>query len=131
MFIGFVFPSSHIFPDSYYAIKNPKVLKFTGKVLGVKYFRILLLFAFWRREQNRKTYFNGTKKCLKSFIFRTKQSEFGHFVAFIFILISSMLLLVYGYIFLVFILTRINIIGNVYPVILQRLHRLRIEKIIK
>ena len=127
-FIGFAYPSSNILPDRYYKIKNPLILKWIYKVLGIKYFRLLLLFAFWGRKNNRKKYFNGTKKGLKNFIFQTKQSEFGHLGAFIVILISSIILLVHGYVFLVIITTLINIIGNLYPIILQRSHRIRIEK---
>jgi len=130
-FIGFVYPSSRILPDSYYEIKNPKFLKCISKVLGIKYFQLFLLFAFWGRKTNRKKYFNGTKKGLKNFMFQTKQSEFGHIGAFVVIIILSFILLVHGYVFLVIITTLINILGNVYPVILQRLHRVRIEKITK
>jgi len=130
-FIGFAYPSSRIFSDSYYEIKNHKALNSISKVLGIKYFRLLLLFAFWGSKTNRKKYFNGTKKGLKNFVFQTKQSEFGHLGAFVVLIILSFILLIHGYIFLVVITTLINIFGNVYPVILQRSHRMRIEKITK
>ena len=45
-FIGFAYPSNRILPDSYYEIKNPIVLKHISKILGIKYFQFLLLFAF-------------------------------------------------------------------------------------
>ena len=130
-FIGFAYPSSNILSNRYYEIKNPKVLNYISKVLGIKYFRFLLLIIFWGRTNNQKKYFNGTKMGLKNFIFQTKQSEFGHFAAFIVILISSIILLLYEYLFLVIIITLINILGNVYPIILQRTHRMRVEKLIK
>ena len=130
-FIGFAYPTNRILPDSYYEIKNPKGLNTISKVIGIKYFRLLLLFAFWSRKTNRRKYFNGTKKGLKNFMFQTKQSEFGHLGAFVVIVILSVILLVHGYIFLVVMVTLINILGNVYPVILQRFHRMRIEKITK
>ncbi len=130
-FIGFAYPSSRILSDSYYEIKRPKALKSISKVLGIKYFRLLLLFAFWGRKTNRKKYFNGTKKGLKNFVFQTKQSEFGHLGAFVIIIILSIILLIHGYFFLVVVTTLINILGNAYPVILQRSHRMRIEKITK
>ena len=44
-FIGFAYPSSRILSDSYYKIKNPKSLNTISKVLGIRYFRLLLLFA--------------------------------------------------------------------------------------
>jgi hypothetical protein len=130
-FIGFAYPSSRIISDNYYKIKNPKALDSISKVLGIKYFRLLLLFAFWGRKTNRKKYFNGTKKGLKNFMFQTKQSEFGHLGAFVVIIVLSFILLFHGYIFLVITVTLINILGNLYPVVLQRLHRMKIEKIIK
>lgn len=128
-FIGFVYPSHKILPSSYYNIKNPKRLNYINKILGVKYFKWLLLFAFWGRGKNKKKYFNGTKKGLKNFVFQTKQSEFGHIAAFIVILILSVILLIHRHVFLVSIITVINIIGNLYPVILQRTHRIRIGNI--
>lgn len=130
-FIGFAYPSSRILSDRYYKIKNPDVLNYTSKILGLKYFRFLLLFFFWGRKSNRKKYFNGTKKGLHNFIFQTKQSEFGHLGAFLAILLLTIYLLVLGYYFLTLIMTFINIIGNMYPIILQRSHRMRIEKITK
>ena len=130
-FIGFAYPSSRILSDSYYEIKSPKVLNSISKVLRIKYFRLLLIFAFWGRKANRKKYFNGTKKGLINFVYQTKQSEFGHLGAFFIIIILSFILLIHGYIFLVIITTLINILGNLYPVILQRSHRMRIEKITK
>jgi hypothetical protein len=129
-FIGFAYPTNRILTDAYYKIKNPKKLNYVSKVLGVKYFKILLLIAFWGWKKNRKKYFNGTKKGLQNFVFQTKQSEFGHLGAFLVILISSVILLVYGYTYVVSIMTLINILGNVYPVILQRMHRARVQRLI-
>ncbi|MBQ0787615.1 MAG: hypothetical protein KBT69_08950 [Oceanihabitans sp.] len=128
-FIGFAYPSHKILPSSYYTIKNPKRLNYISKILGIKYFKFLLLFAFWGKEKNRKKYFNGTKQGLKNFVFQTKQSEFGHIAALIVILILSIILQMHGYFFLVGIITVINILGNLYPVILQRTHRIRIINI--
>ena len=97
--------------------------------MTLRYFQYFLLVTYWGKKKNRKKYFNGTKKGLVNFIFQTRQSEFGHLGAFLVILVSSLILLVRGYIFMVTIITIINILGNVYPVILQRSHRMRIEKI--
>lgn len=130
-FIGFAYPTSRILWESYYEIKNPKRLTAISKILGIKYFQFFILFAFWGWKKNKKKYFNGTKKGLKNFIFQTKQSEFGHLGALMVILILSLILLIHGYTFLVIIITPINIFGNLYPVILQRSHRLRIKEITK
>jgi hypothetical protein len=128
-FTGFAYPTHKLLPESYYYINNPERLKSIYKHLGVKHFRNFLLLAFWGREKNRKKYFDGTKQGFENFIFQTKQSEFGHLAAFIVILILTFVLLVNGYYFIPFVATIINIIGNIYPIILQRAHRVRIEKI--
>ena len=130
-FIGFAYPSSRLLSYAYYEVKNPKALNSLYKLLGIKYFRALLLFIFWGRKNNRKKYFNGTKRGLNNFIFQTKQSEFGHLGAFIITIISSIILFANGYVFIVIIITFINFIGNLYPIVLQRSHRIRIEKITK
>ena len=128
-FVGFAYPTSSLVSDRYYKIKNKKNLLFISNVLGLKYFQLFLLFVFWGRKNNRKKYFNGTKSGLLNFIYQTKQSEFGHLAACLAIIISSFILLFYEYFFIVFITTLINMIGNVYPIILQRSHRLRLEKL--
>tara|TARA_B100000795_G_scaffold64672_1_gene43771 strand:+ start:2194 stop:2766 length:573 start_codon:yes stop_codon:yes gene_type:complete len=130
-FIGFAYSSSKILPDRYYEIKNPRVLNYTSKVLGIKYFRVLVLFFFWGKKNNQKKYFNGTKKGLHNFIYQTKQSEFGHLGALLLILVLTIYLLAHKYYFLTLIITLINILGNLYPIILQRTHRIRIAKITK
>ncbi len=130
-FFGFVYPSSKILPDNYYKIKRPEQLKTIYKILGIKYYRIMLLFTFWGRKKNRKKYFNGTKQGLHNFIYQTAQSEFGHLAAFILISILTIHLITTDYIYLSLIILLINIFGNAYPIILQRFHRVRIEQILR
>lgn len=128
-FIGFAYPTSRIMPNSYYKIKKPEFLKLLYKLLGINYFRVFLLLIFWSRKKNRQKYFDGTRRGLNNFIFQTKQSEFGHLGAFIMILLSSIILLAHRYFYLILIVTIFNIVGNIYPIVLQRFHRMRIEKI--
>lgn len=128
-FIGFAYPTSRILPDSYYKTTHPKSLKSLYKLLGIKYFRALLLIAFWGRKNNQMKYFNGTKNGLHHFVFQTKQSEFGHLGASLMIVVYSAILATQGYFYLIVIMTILNILGNIYPIVLQRFHRVRIEKI--
>ncbi|MDO6597486.1 hypothetical protein Q4512_11215 [Oceanihabitans sp. 2_MG-2023] len=128
-FIGFVFPTHRILPNRYYRLKNVKALTTISNILGVKYFKYLLLIAFWGTKKNKTKYFNGTKKGLTNFVYQTKQSEFGHFAALVILLILSIGLLLQGYLLLVSIITIINIIGNFYPILLQRQHRIRVDRI--
>jgi hypothetical protein len=128
-FPGFAYPTNKLLPDEYYKIKKPKKLNYVSKVLGVRYFKLVLLIAFWGWKKNRKKYFNGTKKGLKNFVFQTKQAEFGHLGAFIVILISSVILFINGHMYVVLIMTALNILGNMYPIILQRIHRARVHRL--
>ncbi|MBT8196299.1 MAG: hypothetical protein HKO56_06880 [Bacteroidia bacterium] len=130
-FPGFVLPTHKLLSKKYYQIKNKKLLIQTYKFLRVDIFRQALLFAFWGSKKNRSKYFNGTKGGLQNFIYQSKQSEFGHIASFIIILALSLALVLKGYVLLSCLAISINILGNFYPVVLQRYHRIRIENILK
>lgn len=129
-FLGFAFTTSRILPNWYYRVKDRKKLNNLYKFLGLKYFKTILLYAFWGKEKNRKKYFNGTKSGIDNFDTQTRQSEFGHLGAFIAILLVSLFLLLKGHLILVILTTIINLISNLYPIILQRTHRIQIERVI-
>lgn len=129
-FLGFVYPTSKILPKTYYQIKNSARLKLIYKWLGVKYFKYFLLFTFYRKKDN-KNYFNGYKSGISLLNYNTKQSEFGHLLAFISILILSLILLYEGHKSVFIWIQPINILVNLYPIILQRNHRIVIERLLK
>ena len=128
-FAGFAFPTSRLMPKNYWLPKNPNQLNSLFSIMGVNTYKSILVLLFWGRASNKKKYYNGTRKGLEDFNFQTKQSEFGHLCAFVIILFASLLLLIKGYYLLVFIMTVINIIANLYPIILQRHHRIRIYRL--
>ena len=129
-FLGFAYTTYYLLPKSYYKINNPNKLKKYYNLFGVKYFKTFLLVVFWGKKGNRKKYFDGTKNGFDNFIFQTKQSEFGHFGSFIVLSLVSILLIGSNHYLIAGLAVIINIIGNLYPVILQRFHRMRIEKIL-
>ncbi len=129
-FLGFIYPTSKLLPNSYYQIKNPERLTIYYKWLGVNFFKYLLLITFYRKDDNKK-YFNGTKSGILLFDYNTKQSEFGHLLAFASIFILSLILLVEGHKALFIWIQPMNIIFNFYPVVLQRNHRIVIARLIK
>ena len=129
-FLGFAFPTSKILPNTYYKIRKPETIDFLYKMFGVKYFKLFLLKTFYRKEDNKK-YFNGTKAGIISFDFQTKQSEFGHLLAFLVIQLLALYLLSIGFVSIFFHTTLMNIILNFYPIILQRKHRIQIERLLK
>ncbi len=130
-FPGFVFPTHKVIPASYFHIKYPLCLKRIYTVLGVKYFRIFLIAAFWRRKKIRRSFFDGTRRGILNFIYQTKQAEFGHLGAFIVLLILATALIIRGHSSIALIMMLLNILANGYPVILQRYHRMRIGKLVR
>lgn len=128
-FPGFVFPTHKLMGSSYFKLKNPELLKKLYDKLGVAGFRKLLMRFFWGEEKNRKRFFDGTRGGFENFIYQSKQSEVGHLLPFVILSAISLVLIVKGYTALGLIAFIINFIGNFYPIILQRFHRIRIEKI--
>lgn len=127
--LGFAFLTSKMLPNVHYKIKHVPSLTITYNILGVKYFKYLLMLAFWGKETNRKKYFNGTKAGLQHFDTQTRQSEFGHLAAFVTIASVSFHLLFKGGIVVFILSSLINVIGNFYPIVLQRYHRIQIERL--
>ena len=129
-FLGFIYPTSKLLPNSYYQIKRPKMLNTLYRWIGVEYFRMLLLITFYRNADNKK-YFNGSKSGILLFDYNTKQSEFGHLIAFILMVLLSIILLLKGHEYVFIWMQPLNILLNFYPIILQRKHRIIIEPLIK
>jgi hypothetical protein len=127
-FPGFVFPTNRLLGSKYYKINNPDWILRIYRQLGLSYFRKFLLFAFWGFQKNKKKYFSGRRAGLDNFIYQTKQSEFGHLGSFVIIFLLSITLAIQGYLFLTLLMFIINIIGNLYPILLQRYHRARLSK---
>ena len=125
---GFAWPTSKVLPAAYYQIHRPATLRKVYDLMGVEYFRKVLLLVFWGRT-HRKSYFNGSREGLEAFIFNTHQSEFGHLAAFaaVWVLAAALFYLQHPITAILTIL--INIIGNLYPVILQRKHRLQVQRL--
>ncbi len=129
-FLGFVYPTNKILPKKYYQIENPKTLHIWYTWLGVAYFRWFLLKTFYRKKENKK-YFNGTKSGILLFNYHTKQSEFGHLMAFILVFALSLVLLFKGHTYVFMWMQPLNVILNFYPILLQRKHRIPIQRLLK
>jgi len=128
-FIGFAFSSHKVLSPNYYKVNNTDLLNKTYKYLQVEYFKRFLLIVFWGNRKNRKKYFDGTKLGLENFDFQTKQSEFGHLAAFIALQIVAAVAFLKGHFEIAVLTLLLNFISNFYPIILQRKHRIQIERI--
>lgn len=126
-FSGFAFPTQRIMPTNYYTIKQPKRLKKTYKFFRIDWFRQILLATLWRSRQQQKKYFDGTKTGILNLIKQSKKSEFGHLIPFVLINVVCVWLACIGLRSLSVCTFVINFLGNFYPIILQRHHRMRIQ----
>ncbi|WP_456439901.1 glycosyl-4,4'-diaponeurosporenoate acyltransferase CrtO family protein [Psychroserpens sp.] len=130
-FSGFAFPTQKLLPRSYYKVYHPKRLKKIYNALRVNLFRQMLLATLWKSKKQRKKYFNGKENGISNLVEQSMKSEFGHLIPFIIICFVSSYLIVIGAIKLGVFSLLINLIGNLYPIILQRHHRMRIQIIRK
>lgn len=128
-FLTFALPIQKLLPDSYYKVRQPKRLKKWYKILKVDWFRQFLLATIWRNKAQQKGYFDGTKEGLTNLIERADKSEFGHILPFVIINIISIYLITINLYGLAIPTILFNIFGNFYPVLLQRHHRMRIQRI--
>lgn len=127
-FVGFQLSTHKIFPKSYYIVSNPNLILTLHRLLGIKYFNIFLMAFIWGKPGNRKKFFDGSRSGIANLIYQTKQAEFGHMGAFIILSGICFWLIYLGHYKIVLITSIINIIGNLYPALLQRKHRVRIDR---
>jgi hypothetical protein len=128
-FAGFALPTQKLLSSRYYHVTNPKSLKKIYELLKVDWFRKFLLMTIWKNKEQQKRYFDGTLAGIDKLLLHSMKSEFGHVIPFVLTLIIVGYFMINGQ-YLLSIFTMIfNLIGNVYPVILQRHHRMRIQKL--
>lgn len=116
------------FNSDYYKIKD---WENRGKIyenFGINVFRKLLVLVGWEKL-NKKS--NPVKNDLESLIhleYRTKQSELGHLIIF-FIVFGFTIYVAIKFTFIESLwLLFLNIILNVYPILLQRYNRPRLQR---
>lgn len=128
---GFAYPTQRLLPKSYYYVSNPTFLTKIYKLMGVDLFRKFLLSTIWKDKGRQKQFFNGTKKGIIGFNEQSQKSEFGHLIPLIILSIISMYFLIENKIgFAIFTMVW-NLLGNLFPILLQRYHRMRIQKVMR
>ena len=128
--IVYSFPIYKILPEPYYKIRHPKQLVFLNKLFKIEIFRTLLRSTIWSKQSNKKHFFNGTRNGFIIFEENTRKSEFGHFVPFIIIIFMTIYVGIFNDLNKAIWILLINILFNFYPFILQRFHRMRLDRII-
>lgn len=128
-FAGFAFPTQKLLSEEYYQIQHPRKVEQLYKTLKVNWFKHILLATLWKNKKQRKQFFSGNKAGISTLIRQSKKSEFGHLIPFVLISILVIYLIVIGLYLLALFTLLFNILGNGYPILLQRHHRMRIKRI--
>ena len=127
---GFVWPTQRLLPAAYYRIRNPRGMALIYHRLGGELFRRVLLVTLWRKAAQRKQYFNGRSDGLDHFAEQSTKAEFGHLIPFVLLLLAAVHV---GWNYekweLAALILGFNILGNFYPILLQRYHRCRLEQL--
>jgi hypothetical protein len=104
-----------------------------GKIyeyLGINLFRKILVWVGWERLNKKSNPIEKDTQTLLQLHYRTKQSELGHIIIFIIVLGFNILVAFkYGFSKSMCLLA-LNILLNLYPILLQRYNRPRIERAI-
>ncbi|MDJ1505920.1 hypothetical protein [Xanthocytophaga agilis] len=100
------------------------------KSFGVNFFRKLLRWVGWEKLNKKSNPIEKNTKTLMQLHYRTKQSELGHSIIFGIVLGFTIFVAVKFGVFKPVWLFILNILLNLYPILLQRYNRPRIERAI-
>lgn len=128
-FAGFALPTHRLLPARYYQISDPAQLKRVYKAFGVDRFRKFLLATLWRSKAQQQKYFNGRPDGLEHLAEQSRKSEFGHLLPFVILTVVGTYMVIFVQPVLGGLCLFINLLGNFYPVVLQRHHRMRLQRI--
>ena len=128
-FAGFGFPTEKSLPDRYYRIVDGDRLLAFYRMSGARWLgRLLVLASRWWSRRG-MGYFSGTRSGLGDFERRTRNSEFGHLASFVVLLPVTFVLLLSGQVVAASVALLANWVGNLCPVVIQRHHRFRIQRL--
>ena len=128
-FAGFAYPTQELLPDGYYRVREPARLRKWYRWLGGAWFRRVLLATLWRGKEQSGRYFNGRRDDLRHLSVQTEKSEFGHLLPLVILTGVAVWLLLRGAVRLAVVMQVVNVAGNFYPILLQRYHRQRLDRI--
>lgn len=127
--VGFVLPTYRVLPESYYRVRRPCRLKAVCRALRVDLFGRALLATLWRDRAQRQRFFDGRASGLEHLDKQSRSAEFGHAVPFVLVTAASVAWALSGAVALAGLALGFNVFGNLYPVLLQRHHRMRVQRL--
>jgi hypothetical protein len=112
---------------------NDKPWELRGKIyesIGINIYRKLLVWTGWEKLRKKSDPIEKNTNTLINMHYRTKQSELGHIIIFI-VVLGLIVFVEFKFVILksLWLLT-LNILINLYPILLQRYNRPRIERAI-
>ncbi|MFZ6820005.1 hypothetical protein [Undibacterium sp. Ji22W] len=96
--------------------------------LGINLFRKMLVIIGWEKLNKKSNPIEKNVKALEHNLLRTKKSELGHLIIFLIVLVVSVVVAVNRGLRDAMWLIIFNVLFNLYPVLLQRYNRPRIER---
>jgi hypothetical protein len=119
------------FTSSYYKAKNWEANGKLYKLLGVNLFRKLLVWVGWEKLNKKSSPVNKHMNALNNLHYRTMQSEFGHSIIFVIVFgFTVFVAFEYGILESLWLLS-LNILLNLYPILLQRYNRPRLARAVQ
>jgi Glycosyl-4,4'-diaponeurosporenoate acyltransferase len=116
--------------SNYYDSKKWESKGTIYKWFGVNAFRKIMVWIGWEKLNKASNPVKKNLDVIKQLEFRTRKSEFEHGIIFFIVLIFNMVVLLkYGILESLW-LFFLNLVLNVYPIIVQRYNRPRLRKII-
>jgi len=128
-FVGFVLPTYRLLPSGYYRVRRPKRLQRAYYMLRVECFRRVLLATLWKDRTKRHRFFDGSASGLAHLSRTSQAAEFGHTIPFVLLTAAGLWWTLDGSVRLGLLTIAFNVLGNLYPVLLQRHHRMRIQRL--
>ena len=126
---GFVLPTHRLLPEAYYRITHPERLQAIYTGAGVDVFRGVLLATAWRDRAMRARFFDGSARGLDHLAVQSRSAEVGHVLPWVVLTAASAVWMARGAVLLGVLTLAFNTLGNLYPVLLQRHHRMRIQRL--
>lgn len=100
-------------------------------MVGVNIFRKLLVWLGWEKLNKKTLPVKNSPESLASLAYATMQSEFGHLVIFIIVMLfTGFVALKFGIANSLWLLV-LNVLLNAYPIFVQRYNRPKFERLLK
>lgn len=119
------------FSSTYYSVKKWEREGEIYKLFGVNIFRKILVWVGWEKLNKKTLPVKHSSEALKNLAYATKQSEFGHLIIFIIVMIFTIFVgLKFGMANAIWLLV-LNILLNLYPMMVQRYNRPKFKRLLK